>query len=221
MANFLAPAKEERKVTSATRIAPGSSSCMRARSCQPGGSSSLGSPEGTSPTFCTSSSVVCLHAMAVTTSNDNSLKSPRNFKRRCSLASFFALKRNARQTMLSKTVAGEKSLNSHGLSFAICIRPPVSAFGRPIIGFICETMMRMADAVMKPLRAGRDKKRTRKASRKAPISAMTKPTNNVKTAPARVRSSSELLYFISCSPVRRLTRPPVPTEEWMHVPKRE
>mmetsp|Transcript_98122 Transcript_98122/g.274066 ORF Transcript_98122/g.274066 Transcript_98122/m.274066 type:complete len:200 (-) Transcript_98122:17-616(-) len=92
---------------------------------------------------------------------------------------------------------------------------------------ICETMMRTALAVMKPLRAGRDRKRTRKASLHMPISANIMPTSAVSMAPTCVRYSTSLaqpepegaVYWTSCSPVRSATRPPVPTDECTQVPK--
>mmetsp|Transcript_2562 Transcript_2562/g.6516 ORF Transcript_2562/g.6516 Transcript_2562/m.6516 type:complete len:336 (+) Transcript_2562:1125-2132(+) len=221
IANFFAPANDDRKVTSPTSTAPGSNSCAIARSslfCS--GQAILGSPEGTSPTLSMSASMK-LHTAAVTMSSDNSLKSPRNLRPRCSFTSFFALNRKAMQIKLNATVAPLNSFNSCGCPATIWRMPPTSDFGNPIMGLICESMMRMAEAVINPLKAGLDRNRTRKERRNAPIKDITRPTKSVKIAPARVRSSSSSLNFMSCSPVSRLTSPPVPTDEWMQVPKSE
>jgi len=90
--------------------------------------------------------------------------------------------------------------------------------GRPSIGLTCESIARRADAVMNPLSAGRERKRTRPDSRHTPMRVRMTPTRIVRNGAMRERSSTESPCSTSTSPTRRQIRAPVPMDEWMHVP---
>mmetsp|Transcript_107685 Transcript_107685/g.310008 ORF Transcript_107685/g.310008 Transcript_107685/m.310008 type:complete len:210 (-) Transcript_107685:143-772(-) len=154
----------------------------------------------------------------VTIIANNSLKSA-IFLRPGICFNLLALARKAKPTALISVVTELKWWNSFRWCTRIPMKPPFDAHGgSPIMLASCEKMISSELAVMKPLKAGLDKKRTRKASLQTPITTKMTPTSRVKIAPAWDRYSMSSPSLISCSPVSKDTRAPVPTEAWMLVP---
>mmetsp|Transcript_78312 Transcript_78312/g.254368 ORF Transcript_78312/g.254368 Transcript_78312/m.254368 type:complete len:220 (+) Transcript_78312:1070-1729(+) len=218
MANFFAPAKDDRKTTSATNTAPGMSSLTRCMSAMVTGAAKLGRPEGMLPTTVmrrASSSRWALNHLqkqAVEMSRINSLKSLSGLRNQIGLKRFAFMRKPSATTLITNVLTFRRSMLLKWWMTMYTMPPLEAQGGRPSSGASCDRMMSNALAVMKPLSAGRERKRTRKASLHTPMRNMNRPTSNVRMAPTRVRYSMSSPYFINCSPVSRLTRPPVPTE---------
>mmetsp|Transcript_89290 Transcript_89290/g.257553 ORF Transcript_89290/g.257553 Transcript_89290/m.257553 type:complete len:202 (+) Transcript_89290:1077-1682(+) len=201
MANFLAPANDDRKTTKAMRIAPGNNSLASPISWRPIGMEKLGNPDGIAPTtviglrplpsadpgISPSRSFKEMVHTHITDIKNNSLKSAMYF----STLIFFnllAFIRKVSEMALITTEAGLKVAKYFAWWSAMCTTPPLDAHaGNPIIGEICEKMISNALAVIKPLNAGRERNRTKKASLQAPINDRMIPTSKVNIAPTCVR----------------------------------
>mmetsp|Transcript_59413 Transcript_59413/g.181253 ORF Transcript_59413/g.181253 Transcript_59413/m.181253 type:complete len:272 (-) Transcript_59413:183-998(-) len=221
------------KTTSATMIAPGRTSLANLRSSRErvSGIEKPGSPEGIGPmtligcnhSYPSEPATCALKYLAktqVAAIKSNSLKSLTNFKA-LTFFSLLAFMRNAKQRTLSTVVAWFRYHKYPTWSRTTLTMPPLTQAGRPNIGTTWDNMIKYALAVMKPLSAGRDRKRTRNASLQTPMRKMKRPTSSVMMLPTCVRKSMSSPYWASCSPVSRLTSPPVPTEACKQVPNME
>mmetsp|Transcript_8054 Transcript_8054/g.17491 ORF Transcript_8054/g.17491 Transcript_8054/m.17491 type:complete len:202 (+) Transcript_8054:1060-1665(+) len=173
IANFFAPANDERKTTMATKADPVSISFANCKSltlCT--GETKSGKPDGTLPTTEMPRSLKRSHMMQDVVRRNSSLKSQRGF-RNLYFLSFFTFIRKTNPVRLSTNVGTCICWNSSLWDMRIFER---GLSWQPIISPNWDSMISNALAVMNPLNAGRERKRTRKASRSRPISARIQPT---------------------------------------------
>ena len=83
---------------------------------------------------------------------------------------------------------------------------------------LIDLMISSAEPLMKPESAGRDRNRTKNASRSSPMTHRTSPTSRAHVAARADRSSGVAYSRASCSLTTRDTRPPVPIDASWHVP---
>mmetsp|Transcript_46311 Transcript_46311/g.140457 ORF Transcript_46311/g.140457 Transcript_46311/m.140457 type:complete len:254 (-) Transcript_46311:43-804(-) len=200
------------KTTTASRHAPGNNS--RTKWCENAGTSDVGRPVGMCPIISTPSclpnaaQIIVDIAITIISLNSTNIlaRGPRLFKR--------CMPTNATKMLPLRATVGQCSdrlPNAKSISKGLKLPWQPSAPGN------WDSTINKAEPVTKPLRAGRDMKRTTPAIRVAPMTTSTAPTSNARTMAARVRSSSVLNRAIS-APVSNATSPPVPTEPWRLVP---